>query len=80
MKYSDFKAEFVIQPENPKQRLGDLIYTVHAFTIWNELSKKQQESCHPINIHNAVCEYERLLSLNIPQSEALQSVLENFEV
>ena len=80
MKYSEFKNEFVTKPANPKQRLGHLIYTVHAFIIWNELSKKQQEACEPVHIANAVAEYERLLAWNIPETEAIQSVLETFEV
>ena len=80
MKYTEFKTKFAAKPPNPKQRLGNLIYTVHAYTIWCELSKKQQEACNETHIENAIAEYERLLAWGIPEDEALQSVLENFEV
>ena len=80
MKYTEFKTKFAAKPANPKQRLGNLIYTVHAYTIWCELSKKQQEACNETTIENAIAEYERLLAWGIPEDEALQSVLENFEV
>ena len=33
-----------------------------------------------ISYDNAIAEYERLLAWGIPEDEALQSVLENFEV
>lgn len=80
MKYTEFKTKFATKTTKPKQRLGNLIYTVHAYTIWCELTKKQQEACNETNIENAIAEYERLLAWDIPADEALQSVLENFEV
>lgn len=80
MKYTEFKTKFTSKFINPKQRLGSLIYTVHAFTIWCELSKKQQEACNETAMENAISEYERLLAWGIPEEEALASVLENFEV
>ena len=80
MKYKEFKEAFTPVATDPKRRLGNLIYTVHAYTIWCELSKKQQDACTELNIMNAVAEYERLLAWGIPEDEALQSILDNFEV